>query len=323
MVVVLLILLAISSFVLIKSADLTILALKHISERTHAERFVISAILLAIGTSFPEIFVGLSSALANTPEISLGIVLGSNIANIALVAGFTALVSRRIYVRGSYIGRDMGIALLAGLAPLIFLADGRISRPDGVVLLAIYVAYAFSFFKSHFLEVAEGQEEDKFVYRIIRQINSFGKGMKKEIFRLTVGVALLLISATVVVAIARTIAVTLNVPVFVISLVVLAVGTSLPEIAFSIRSMKDHEPGMFLGNLLGSTIANSTLVVGIASIVQPIKVNLNGHYFTAGSTFILVSLLFWYFTRTKRRIDRWEGALLILVYAIFVIVEFL
>jgi len=323
MVIVLVVLLILFSVLLIKSADVTILALKHISERTRARKFVISAILLAVGTSFPEIFVGLSSAIADAPQIAFGVVLGSNIANITLVAGLTGVLAQRVYVRGDFITRDLGIALLVGAAPLIFLADGQISRPDGVVLFAIYIAYAFSFFKPHFLEVARGQEEDVFVYRIMRRINSLGKGMLKEIFRFILGIVLLLVTASAVVAIARTLALELGIPVFVISLIVLAIGTSLPEIAFSLRSLQNHEPSMFLGNLLGSTIANSTLVVGIAAMVQPIRMRVESEYFVAGLMFIFVSVLFWYFAHTKKRIDRWESLLLVVVYIIFVIVEFL
>jgi cation:H+ antiporter len=102
----------------------------------------------------------------------------------------------------------------------------------------------------------------------------------------------------------------------------LAVGTSLPELAFSLRSVTDHEPSMFFGNLLGSTIANSTLIIGIASFISPIEVVAVNQYFKAVIAFIVVFIVFWLFIRSKHRLERWEGGLLLLLYFLFLVVEF-
>jgi len=136
------------SFILIKSADLVIIALRRISKSSHTGVFALSAIILALGTSLPELFIGVTSALEKSPSLALGVVLGSNIANIALVGGITALVVGKIEVHGSFLKRDVFLALLAGILPIILILDGELSRVDGLVLLAAYAAYASSFFKS-------------------------------------------------------------------------------------------------------------------------------------------------------------------------------
>lgn len=316
-------LLVVFSFVLIKAAEWVIVALRRIARKTHTGVFAISAIILAIGTSLPELFVGITSAIEKSPNIALGVVLGSNIANTALVTGLIAVVVGRINIHGDYLKRDVFLALVAGLLPLALLADGTLGRIDGLILLSAYAAYASSFFKSRFTEIAHEHTKESFFFRFWRQINHIDFNVTKEYGRLFVGVGLLLFSGEMIVRNAQGLATSLGVPIFVIGLVVLAIGTSLPELAFSLRSVEDGQPSMFFGNLLGSTIANSTLIVGVTSVIAPIEVVAFGDYAKAVLAFVVVFLCFWAFIRSKHRLERWEGALLILFYLIFVVVEFI
>jgi cation:H+ antiporter len=310
------------SLLLIKSADWVIIAIRRISKDTSAKAFTISAIILAIGTSFPELFVGITSALEGTPEISLGDVTGSNIANISLVAGVTALVAGRVRVHGKYLRRDVWIALVAGMLPLVLLIDQELSRVDGLILLAVYFAYASSFFRRRYLEIGREQQEESFFYRFIRKFNHIDAEKRREFGRLFVGIAIMLFSADAIVRLAMYLASTANIPNFVVGLVIIAVGTSLPEFAFSLRSLEEHEPSMFFGNLLGSTIANSTLVIGIVSIIHPITVVAVNKYLIAVLAFVIIFISFWYFIRSKHRLDRWESGVLLILYLTFVIAEF-
>ena len=107
------------SLVLIKSADMVIVAIRRIGKTTHTGVFALSAVVLAIGTSLPELFVGITSAIEGDPSISLGDVTGSNIANISLVAGLAGFFIGRVRVHGNFLKRDVVIALIAGLLPLI------------------------------------------------------------------------------------------------------------------------------------------------------------------------------------------------------------
>src|SRR3990172_8990666 len=211
------------SFVLIKSADLVIVAVRRLSRETSKKSFVISALILAIGTSFPELSVAINSALEKASNLTLGAV--------------------------------------AGILPLILIIDRVLSRVDGLILLACYFAYALSFFRHRFLQISQEQREEGFIYRFTRRFNNINAEKKREIGKLFVGIALLLFSADYIVKLSLSLAHAANIPIFFIGLVLLAVGTSLPEFAFSLRSIEDHEPAMFFGNLLGSTIANSTLII--------------------------------------------------------------
>ncbi|MFH1863826.1 MAG: sodium:calcium antiporter, partial [bacterium] len=113
-----------------------------------------------------------------------------------------------------------------------------------------------------------------------------------------------------------------GVPVFLIGIIFVAIGTSLPELAFSLRAVKDKEPTMFFGNLLGSTIINSTLIVGLAAVISPIEVVAFNEYIVSGIFFVVVFLAFWYFIRSKYRLDKWEAVVLLGLYLTFVLLEF-
>ncbi len=319
----LIIALVVLSLVLIKSADLIILAIRHINTATHTGTFVISAFLLAIGTSLPELFVAITSALEGTPNLSFGNILGANIANISLVAGASALFCGAVKVQGEYIKKDLFLAFIAGFLPLILAIDGNISRVEGLILLATYGIYVTNLFQQRYLEVAKEHQKITFFYRFVRQFEHKESHFRKDLGRLFLGVALLLVSADLIVKSAIALAASINIPVFLVGLIVLSIGTTLPELAFSIRSIRDHQPTMFYGNLLGSIIANSTLMIGLAATISPIKVVAINESIIASIAFLIIFSTFWFFTRTKYRLDRWEAGILLLLYVVFVILVFL
>lgn len=311
------------SFVLIKSSDMVVVAIRRISRNTHTKVFTLSAIILAIGTSFPELFVGITAALEKAPAVSLGDVTGSNIANIALIGGLASFFAGKVVVRGDYLKQEVVMGVIAGVMPAFLLLDKRLTRVDGLILLTVYLAYATSFFKKRYVQIGKEQQEESFIYRFLRQFNHIDKAKKRELGRLFVGLALLLFSADWIVKIAEYLAGLAHIPEFVIGLIVVAVGTSLPELAFSFRSLGEHEPQMFFGNLLGSTIANSTLIIGTVSLIYPIQLVAVDKYFISVGVFLVVFFIFWLFVRTKHRLDRWESVILLLLYASFVLVELL
>lgn len=309
------------SSILIKAADWVIVAIRRLSEGA-GSAFAISAVILAIGTSLPELFLGVTSALEGSPNITLGVVLGSNIANVSLMTGLAALIAGTVHVKGGFIKRDIWIALGAGIMPILLVIDGELTRVDGFILLAAYGAYASSFFRMRFLRIAKEQRKEGVVYRFLQRFYNVGAARRGELGRLFVGIALLLFSADMIVRISEALAVEAGVPIFVIGLVLLAAGTSLPELAFSIRSLGRKNSSMFFGNILGSTIANSTLVLGVVAVIHPIKIFAANQYLVAVAAFVIIFLTFWYFIKSKRRLERWEAGVLLLLYFIFVVMEF-
>src|SRR3989344_2563004 len=314
-------LIIILSLVLIKSAEMVIVAIRRIAKEAHAGLFTISAIVLALGTSLPELFVGITSSLEKSSSLSLGVVLGSNIANIALVAGLSAFFMGKVNIKSDYLKREVGIALAAGTLPLVLVIDGVISRIDGFILITIYFAYAFGFFRHRFIQIGKEQQEEGFIYRFLREFKHIESIRAREFGRLFLGVAFLIFSSDAIVKLSSRLATEAHIPIFLVGLFILAIGTSLPELAFSFRSLEDHEPSMFFGNILGSIIVNATLIVGLSALIYPIKIEI-GEYLTAATAFFVVFVSFWLFIRSKHRLDRWEAASLLILYFVFIIVEF-
>ena len=137
-----------------------------------------------------------------------------------------------------------------------------------------------------------------------------------------IGIAVLLFSANLIVVVAKTLAGEIGIPVFLVGLFLLSVGTTLPELAFSVRSLEDGQPTMFLGNILGSIIVNSTLIVGTVALLSPVVDFVAVEYELALFTFVFVYVLFWMFTKTKLSLSRWEAGGLFLIYLIFIVLEF-
>ncbi|QQS39223.1 calcium/sodium antiporter [Candidatus Woesebacteria bacterium] len=322
MLLILILVILVLSLVLIKSADVVVTSIIKIAKRSHVNKYAISAVILAVGTSFPELFVSITSAIEGNPRLALGIVLGSNIANISLVAGITALITGKINVSRDFLRRDVSIALVAGILPMILLIDGSLGRIDGLILLSIYLAYATSLFKARFTQIGERIERENYIHRFLSKPVSIDKEKTKAFGQLFLGVALMLFASDLIVNVSELLAESARISVFVIGLIVLAAGTSLPEFAFSLRSIDNKQPTMFFGNLLGSIIANSTLIIGVTALISPIAISVEHDYFLVSITFVALFLTFWYFIKSKFSLERWEAVFLLVIYLIFLILQF-
>ena len=321
MIIIYILLILMFSLLLVKSTDILVVNLKNFADDTGLGKFAVTTFLLALATSLPELFVGITSALEGTPNLSLGNVIGSNIADLSLVIGGAALVGGAVGVRGQFLKKDVFYAFLAGAAPMVLLFDKKLTRVDGLILLALYGFYNVWVFAERAKDLAkERGEEAGFVRRLIRRINH--RGTRTELAWIFLGVALLLFSADMLVRFAQKIAVGLNMPLLMIGLLVVALGTSLPELAFELKAIKEKEPGMVFGDLLGSIVANGTLIIGVTSLISPIKIRAFDEYLLATMSFVVTFGLFYLFIHTKRKLERWEGGILLAAYFLFVLLEF-
>jgi len=308
------------SFILVKATDITIRALNRLSRTFKIGAFGLTAFLLALATSLPELFVSLVSAVEGTQNMALGVILGSNIANVSLVIGGAALIGGSMAVVGDFLRRDIFYSFLAATLPLLLLLAKTLSRVDGLILLTVYLAFNFIVLRGKPL-VAELSEQGALVRRFFRRMNQ--GAAEKQYGWLFFGVALLLFSADMIVRAASHLAGTFGLPNLFIGLVFVAIGTTLPELFFEIEAIRQHRISMVLGNLLGSLVVNSTLILGVTVLIRPIE--LDGgfrSYLLATVAFLVIFNLFWFFVRTKKRLERWEAGILTLAYLLFVLIEF-
>ena len=315
-----LLLLIFFSLLLIKATDILTDSLQSLASLTGIGKLAITSLILAFATSIPELVVSVTSALEGRPGLALGTIVGSNIANISLVVGGAALIGGSFSVIGEFLRMDIFSVFLAGVLPLMLLIDGRLSRVDGIILLLIYGLYNYGLLNAH------RHSHDH------RPTGLFAGGFKrKKISRLNrslawlfLGAALLMFAADMIVKLAVSIAGGLNVPVFLVGLFLVGVGATMPELFFEIEAVKKKQAGMVLGNLFGSVVVNSTFILGIAALINPIELagGLNA-YLLSAAVFGVMFLLFWWFVRTKKKLERWEGAVLAIAYLIFAMLEWL
>ncbi len=315
-----LILIFLLSFVLIKATDILIVNFTSLSQKTRLRKFALTGLILGLATSLPELFVGLSAAFEKESILSLGNIMGANIANLSLVVGGAALLGGTVIVRGDFLRRDIFYAFLAAASPMLLLSDRVLSRLDGLILLIFYVFYQVIVFNEHSFRLRE--REIKKPQRLLRIFNLRSKTTRKEIAWIFLGIVLLLFAADALVKIAVKLAVTFNLPLLLVGLLIVAVGTTLPELVFEIQALRSRQSSMFLGNLLGSIVANGTLIIGLVALISPFRIQNLESYLLSMMSFLLIFAIFYLFIRTKHRLERWEGSLLLLIYLIFIFVVF-
>ena len=252
--------------VLVWSADKFVDGAVGVAEFCGMSTLLIGMVVVGFGTSAPELTVSVISASQGNPELALGNAYGSNIANIALILGATALISP-ILMQRSVLRGDLPILLAVSVLSIILVWDGSVARWNGILLLIVFTAaMAYSIrreLKKAKLEKSEslsGNDDSAEPKKV---------SLGKSVFWLVLGLVLLVVSSRALVWGAVEIARTLGVSDLLIGLTIVAIGTSLPELASSIAAARKGENDLALGNIIGSNLFNTLAVVGLAAIVSP------------------------------------------------------
>ena len=252
--------------VLVWSADKFVDGAVGVAEFCGMSTLLIGMVVVGFGTSAPELTVSAISASQGNPELALGNAYGSNIANIALILGATALISP-ILMQRSVLRGDLPILLAVSVLSIILVWDGSVVRWNGILLLAVFTAaIAYSIhreLKKAQLEKSESPSDNADTAEPKKV------SLGKSIFWLVLGLVLLVVSSRALVWGAVEIARALGVSDLLIGLTIVAIGTSLPELASSIAAARKGENDLALGSIIGSNLFNTLAVVGLAAIVSP------------------------------------------------------
>ena len=298
-------------FGLVKTTNKLIHLIKVIGHRVGLPTFVVSSIFLAAATSFPELFIGVTSSLEGLGELSLGNILGANLTDITLVLGVATIISGGVATRQKIIKKDLITVGVMAMAPYLLLLDGRLSRIDGVIMLGIYAVYTF------FLV-----EKEKIAYQLPDNINHHHNRSVGSLFLGFLGwLGMLGICAQIVVFSAQGTASLFSVSAFSIGLVVLALGTTLPELVVEIKSADKREEGIFFGNIFGSLAVNSSLILGIITFINPVVVTVKDSFITPGILVMLTFVSLLVFIKSKYKLERREGVVILGIYLLFLILE--
>lgn len=250
--------------ILVWSADTFIDGATSLAVRFNMPSFLIGVVILGIGTSAPELVVSALAALAGSPDIALGNAYGSNIINITLVLGVTALISP-IIIRSDVIRYDLMLLIATTALAAIQLADGNLSLIDGIVLVVALVAVLMI---QIFLSLRGNKDKVELPEELAakQQIN-----VLKSVGTLILGLSLLIASSRAIVWGAVELATLWGMSELLIGLTIVAIGTSLPELVASVAAARRGEHDMALGNVIGSNLFNTLGVVGLAAIIKPMQ----------------------------------------------------
>lgn len=267
-------------YLLIKSSDWFVTGAAATASHLGISEFIIGMIIVGFGTSAPEMLVSANAALDNSPGIALGNAFGSDIANIALILGVTALISP-VLVRKQIFKRELPILAVTTIIAAALLLDGDLTRTESFILLAIFaVSMAYS--------IAMAKKEDSACEEEIDKSMS----LKKALAYTVGGLAILALSSKALVWGAVNIATALHVSEMIIGLTIVAIGTSLPELATSITAARKGNNDLAVGNIVGSNLFNTLAVTGIAGSISPFTFDPVFCYRDVGLTVALTATLF-------------------------------
>lgn len=262
---------------------------------------IVGATVAAFATSSPELSVSINSAIAGKPEIALGDALGSNVVNVALILAIALIISSIQSPRDS-VKRDFPVALMVPIVTGLLFLDGQLSRVDGFILIGGFVAWLTA-------TVIEARKQRSAADEVLGEHRPW-----KIAVACLVGLGLLMLAGNLIVTGARGIAVAFGISEFVIGATVVAVGTSVPELATAIIAKLRGHDEVGLGTVLGSNIFNGLLIVATAAVIHPIQVSLS--QIVVALTFGVLALAL-VFPPSSGIIGRSRGVMLLVVYLIY------
>ena len=281
-----------------------------VAKRFRMSEFVVGMTVIAIGTSTPELAVSFMSALKGQAEMAVGNVVGSNVFNIFVTVGICALIAP-IALTCNNIRRDIPIGVAVSLLLLACGFRGVITRPAGIAMLVLYAAYLW-----YTVHTSKPENDSAAQSRPKKEVRQHSAWLLAVM--IAGGLCALVGGGEMFVHGATELARRLGVSESVIAITLVAGGTSLPELASSVASLMKGRSGMALGNALGSNIANILLVLGASATAHPLTfgtITMTDLYVVLASA---VALFIAAFTFRRREIDRWEGTLFIIIYAVYI-----
>ena len=292
------ILLVLGFILLLKGADWFVDGASSIASRFGIPQLIIGLTIVAMGTSLPEAFVSITAALKSNAAITIGNVVGSNILNVGIILGITALI-RPLHIQNSTIKYEMPFMILVTFVLILLGINTTISRLDGMIMWLFFLGYLYYIYKMSKNQMEETE---------IKQTN--------PLF-IPLGLVCLMIGSNFAVDAATNIAISLGVSQRFIGLTIVALGTSLPELVTSVTAAKKGNADIAIGNIIGSNIFNILFVVGSSALITQVPFEPN--FIIDSFVAILIGLVLYICTKKTRVLDKKAGILLLITYSIYFI----
>lgn len=269
-------------------------------------KYLVGFIVVSFVAILPETFIAISAALKGEPSLGIGTIFGSNVIDLTLIMAILAFIAKKRGIKvEKNILRKLAIYPLFLTIPLLLGADGNFNREEGAVLIIVGVIFYYYMFRQS-------------VGISYRKPHENGRLKNSVLFLLSM--VLLIIAAHLTSSSAVNLADTFSISPILVGVLIVSFGTTLPELFFSAKAVKDKRDALAIGNVLGSVLADATIVIGIVAMIQPFDFPRSIAYLTAGFM-VFASIVLLAFMRSSRRISSKEAIILIIIWAVYILAE--
>lgn len=295
-------------------AGLLIESVNNVAKKLHSSGFTVAFFVLGFLTSISEISVMVNSSLNHTPEVSAGNLVGASFVILLFIIPLLAVGGHGISLKDTLSPKQLGLALVTVFLPALFLLDGSANIKEAVAVLVVYITLLYYIRQTRsggVPEIVAEVEED-----LVKKPKSAGL----DFFKIAVGALFIFLAGHMLVETSVFFAEVLSVPASIIGLLILSVGTNLPELVIALRSILKKRKDIAFGDYLGSTLANSAIFGVLVIVNSGFRVEPVEFLFSAGLMFVGF-ILFYIFAVSKGRLSVKEGDLLLVLYAVFVLIQ--
>ncbi|OGZ62687.1 MAG: hypothetical protein A2998_00495 [Candidatus Staskawiczbacteria bacterium RIFCSPLOWO2_01_FULL_37_25b] len=309
---------------LVKGADWLITSAEKIGLALGLSPFIVGVTIVGVGTSFPELISSFIAAFKGVPDVVAANAIGSNIANILLIVGVSAVIGKRLIVTKSLIDLDLPLLAISTVLLLGIVWDKQITFGESLLMIITYGVYLLYTVLHKDIEdsgeIAEflpsRQERRKNIAAHKKEEFTRPKLVVKDFVLLVVGVLVLVLGAKYLIDALVNLSTMLNIATGVIAITAVAVGTSLPELLVSAKAALQKKSEIALGNIFGSNVFNALVVIGLPGLFRILPVD--NQTFTIGVPVMALATLLFVISGISRRIHMWEGAFYLSVYVLFI-----
>ncbi len=300
--------LAVAIFALVRGADLFVEGAKKIGAAFGMSAFAIGVLIVGFGTSFPELASSVAAVLQNSPELVVANAVGSNITNILLVVGVIVFMGGKIIIKRDLIKTELPIFFIASAHFILMIQDGVVDRVEALLLVGTFAAYIWYL-------LAEAEEEDR--VEIVEEFQKDPQLSLNAVVFLILGLLAVVVGAHYSIQMVVNIGTLLKVPVELISIFAIALGTSLPELFVAIKSVRAGHGEMAIGSIFGSNAFNILMVVGLPGLYVALPAT--EVVLSVGLPIFIAASVIFFVNGLAKQIMRWEGMMLLLFFAFFLV----
>lgn len=306
------IIIILSGVLLYMAGELLVTGLLHLSKYFRVTQFVVAFFVMAFAGSLPNLFVGVTSALAGIPELSFGDIMGNNMIalTLAIALGIFFSPAKILPLENKLVQDTSFLTLIAAVLPLILISDGLISHSDGLVLILLFLGYVYWLFTKKELFSKKFRHQKKPLTK-----DKIFKSVTQTIF----GIVLLAIAAQGIVYGAGMLATAWGLSLLFIGLVIIGFGGSLPEVYFTIITARRGETALIVGNLMGAVIIPATLILGLVALIHPIANDTLELSLFGRGALVLAASIFFIAAQSKKEITTKEAIILLAIYLAFLV----